>query len=53
LTFFIVAVGVALFGFTDIAAGAAPIAKIIFFIFMVLIVTTLVANSVNGRRPPM
>jgi uncharacterized membrane protein YtjA (UPF0391 family) len=34
--FFVVAIIAALFGFTGIAAGAAEIAKILFFLFLVL-----------------
>ena len=36
LIFFIVSIIAALFGFTGIAAGAAEIAKILFFLFLVL-----------------
>ena len=36
LIFFVVAIVAALFGFTCIAAGAAEIAKILFFLFLVL-----------------
>ena len=36
LIFFIVALIAALFGFTGIAAGAASIAKILFFAFLVI-----------------
>jgi len=36
LIFFIVALIAALFGFTGIAAGAAEIAKVLFFIFLVV-----------------
>jgi uncharacterized membrane protein YtjA (UPF0391 family) len=39
--FFIVAIIAAVFGFTGIAAGAAEIAKILFFIFLVIFLATL------------
>lgn len=42
LTFFIVAILAAVFGFGGIAAGAASIAKILFFIFIVLFLVSLV-----------
>ena len=42
LVFFIVAIIAAVFGFGGIAAGAAEIAKILFFIFLVLFVASLV-----------
>jgi uncharacterized membrane protein YtjA (UPF0391 family) len=41
LVFFIVAVVAALFGFGGIAAGAVEIAKVLFFIFLVLFVVSL------------
>ena len=50
LIFFIVALVAALFGFGGIAAGATEIAKILFFIFLVLFVVSLVAGLV--RRGP-
>lgn len=40
--FFIIAVVAAVFGFGGIAAGAVDIAKILFFIFLVLFVISLV-----------
>jgi uncharacterized membrane protein YtjA (UPF0391 family) len=41
VVFFIVAIIAAIFGFTGIAAGAAEIAKILFFIFLVIFLATL------------
>lgn len=48
--FFVVALVAALFGFTNIAAAAAGIAKILFFIFLVLFVVALVAGMVQRPR---
>ena len=48
--FFIVAIVAALFGFGGIAAGATEIAKILFFVFVVLFVVSLVAGLL--RRGP-
>lgn len=45
LTFFIIALIAAMFGFTGIAEGAAAIAKVIFFIFLVLFVGALILGS--------
>lgn len=42
--FFVVALVAAVFGFGGIAAGATEIAKILFFIFLVLFVVSLVAG---------
>jgi uncharacterized membrane protein YtjA (UPF0391 family) len=50
IIFFIVAIIAALFGFGGIAAGATEIAKILFFVFVVLFVVSLVAGLL--RRGP-
>ena len=47
LVFFVIAVVAALFGFGGIAAGAVEIAKILFFIFLVLFVVSLVVGLVR------
>ena len=48
LAFFIVALIAALFGFGGLAAGAAGIAKILFFGFLVIAVLSFVAHLVTG-----
>jgi uncharacterized membrane protein YtjA (UPF0391 family) len=40
--FFVIAIVAAIFGFGGIAVGAAEIAKVLFFIFLVLFVVSLV-----------
>ena len=52
ITFFIIAVIAAVFGFGGIAAGASAVAKILFFIFLVVFLVTLVLGLIQGRRPP-
>ena len=47
--FFIVAIIAAVFGFGDIADGATDIAKILFFVFIVLFVLSLIAQVVRGK----
>jgi uncharacterized membrane protein YtjA (UPF0391 family) len=42
VVFFVIALIAALFGFTGIAAGAVEIAKLLFFVFVVLAVASLV-----------
>ena len=42
VTFLIVAIVAAIFGFGGIAAGAASVAKILFFIFVALFVMSLI-----------
>jgi uncharacterized membrane protein YtjA (UPF0391 family) len=49
ITFLIVAIIAAVFGFGGIAAGAASIAKVIFFLFLVLFVISLFTGSVRNR----
>ncbi len=45
--FFVVAIIAALFGFGGIAAGATEIAKILFFVFLVLFIVSLVAGVIK------
>ncbi len=45
--FFVVAIVAALFGFGGIAAGATEIAKVLFFIFLVLFIVSLVAGLIK------
>ena len=49
LIFLIVALVAALFGFTGIYVAAAGIAKILFFVFLVLFIVSLFTGGV--RRP--
>lgn len=54
--FFIIAILAAVFGFGDIAAGASGIAQILFFVFVVLFLISLIAGMISGRRvggPPI
>jgi uncharacterized membrane protein YtjA (UPF0391 family) len=44
VVFFIVAIIAAVFGFGGIAAGAVDIAKILFFVFVVLFVLSLIVG---------
>jgi uncharacterized membrane protein YtjA (UPF0391 family) len=50
VVFLIVAMVAAVFGFTGIYVAAAEIAKVLFFIFLVLFILSLVAGGLN-RRP--
>jgi uncharacterized membrane protein YtjA (UPF0391 family) len=49
VVFFIIAVIAAIFGFTGIAAGAVEIAKILFFIFILLFVVSLFMGLVRRK----
>ena len=48
--FFIVAIIAGVFGFGGIAAGAVSIAKILFFLFIIGFVVTLVMGLFGRRR---
>jgi uncharacterized membrane protein YtjA (UPF0391 family) len=48
LVFLVLALVAALFGFTGLAADAAWIAKILFFVFLIVFVISLIL----GRRGP-
>ena len=50
--FFIIALIAAIFGFGGIASGSEEIAKIIFFVFLVVFLISLVLGTVSGRRSP-
>ncbi len=49
--FFVLALIAALFGFGGIAAGAAGIAKLLFWGFVILFAVSLVVGLVSGRTP--
>lgn len=51
LLFFIVAIVAAVFGFGGIAAGATAIAKILFFVFLIGFIITLVMGLMNRSSP--
>ena len=48
--FFVIALIAAAFGFTGIAAGAASIAKVLFYLFLGIFVVLLVAGIIVGRK---
>jgi len=49
VTFFVIAIIAALLGFTRIAGSAIDIAKILFFVFLVLAAVSLVFGKKSGR----
>jgi uncharacterized membrane protein YtjA (UPF0391 family) len=46
--FFVIAIIAAVFGFGGIAAGAVEIAKILFFVFLIMFIVTLVMGIMRG-----
>ena len=53
LIFFIVAIIAGALGFGGIASATAGIAQILFFIFLIGFVVTLIIHLLSGRRPPV
>jgi uncharacterized membrane protein YtjA (UPF0391 family) len=51
LIFLVVAIVAGLLGFTEVAMAASDIARILFFIFIVLFVVSLIFG-LRGRRSP-
>jgi uncharacterized membrane protein YtjA (UPF0391 family) len=49
LIFFLISVVAAVFGFTNVAAGAQSIAKLLFFLFLVLFLIVLVFGVIAGQ----
>ncbi len=49
LTFFILALVAAVLGFGGLAAGMAEIAKILFFIFVVMFVVSFIGHVMRGK----
>jgi uncharacterized membrane protein YtjA (UPF0391 family) len=50
--FFIIAVVAAVFGFGGIAEASADIAQILFFVFLVIFVISLIFGLLRRRPPP-
>lgn len=50
LTFLVVALIAAVLGFTSIAGAAIGVAKLLFYVFVVLFLVSLVMHLVRGRR---
>lgn len=48
--FFVVAIIAAVFGFTGIAVGVAEIAKILFYLFLIVAVVSLIVGLFNRRQ---
>jgi uncharacterized membrane protein YtjA (UPF0391 family) len=51
ITFLILGLIAALFGFTGVAGAAVGIAKILFFVFLVIFVVMLLMSFGRGRGP--
>jgi len=51
--FFVLAIVAAVFGFGGIAVASAEIAKLLFFVFIVVFAVSLIMGLAAGRRPPV
>jgi uncharacterized membrane protein YtjA (UPF0391 family) len=49
--FFVIALIAAIFGFGGIAAGASSIAQVLFFVFVVLFIISLVVSLIRRGSP--
>jgi uncharacterized membrane protein YtjA (UPF0391 family) len=50
VAFFVVAIVAAIFGFGDIAAAATGVAKILFYVFLILFLISLISGATLRRR---
>ncbi len=53
ITFLVIALIAAVFGFTGIVSVSIQIAQILFFVFLVLFIITAVMHILQGRKPPL
>ena len=53
ITFMVIALIAPVLGFGGIAAVSVEMAKILFFIFIVLFLIAMVAHVVRGKAPPV
>lgn len=53
LTFLIIALIAALLGFTGVAGVSMGIAKLLFWVFIVLFLVSVVASLIRGKSPPL
>jgi len=51
ISFFVLALIAAVFGFTGIASGLIGIGQVLFYIFIILFVVSLIASLISGRSP--
>ena len=49
--FLVIALVAALFGFGGIASASAGIAQVLFFVFLILMLISIVMHLVRGRAP--
>ncbi|HLC06900.1 MAG TPA: DUF1328 domain-containing protein [Candidatus Babeliales bacterium] len=52
ITFLVLAIIAGFLGFSTVAGMSFDIAKILFFIFLILFVLSLIASIFRGKKPP-
>jgi uncharacterized membrane protein YtjA (UPF0391 family) len=52
LFFFVISIIAALFGFSGIAAGSADIARVLFFIFLAIVIVLVILGLMTYRSIP-
>lgn len=50
--FLVLALVAAVFGFGGVAATSAEIAKLLFFVFLIVFAVSLIMGLASGKRPP-
>jgi uncharacterized membrane protein YtjA (UPF0391 family) len=53
LTFLLIAVVAGVLGFGGIASASVGIAQVLFFLFLVIFLVTLLLHLMRGRTPPV
>ncbi|HYD18873.1 MAG TPA: DUF1328 domain-containing protein [Patescibacteria group bacterium] len=53
LSFLVLALIAAVFGFGGVAAASMDIARILFMVFLVLFIVTAAMHALRGRAPPV
>lgn len=51
--FFVLAIVAGVLGFGGIAVATAEIAKLLFFVFLIVFAVSLITGLVTSRRPPL
>ncbi len=53
VVFFVLAIVAGVLGFGGIAVATAEIAKLLFFVFLIVFAVSLITGLAAGRRPPV
>ncbi len=53
ITFLVLAIVAGLLGFTGVEIVSVEIARMLFFIFIILLALSVIMNFLRGKRPPM